>query len=255
MRKIMLKGANNARDFGSIENKDGKKIKSGCFLRSNKLSKINSNDIEILKKLNLKTIIDLRTTVEMTDAPDIEIEGVELIHIPIFSEEVMGITHENNQNKIKMLSALPDLKEIYKTIVTDEKCISMLKKAFSVICDFERDGSVLWHCTEGKDRCGIVSALFLLLLDVDKETVFEDYLETNKAAQKKADKYYFLIKNILRKKKEAETVRELYLAKEDFLQAALCAIEENYGDVQAFIRNKLEISDEVKAKMKEKYLV
>lgn len=255
MRKIMLNKANNARDFGTIKNKDGKEIKSGFFFRSNKLDKIDSHDIEILKNLNLKTIIDLRTTVEMTDAPDVEFGEVKIIHIPIFSEEVMGITHENNQNKIKMLSALPDLKEIYKTIVTDENCISMLRKAFSIITDFERDGSILWHCTEGKDRCGIVSALFLLLLDVDKDTVFSDYLETNKVAQKKADKYYFLVKNILRKKREAETVRELYLAKEEFLQAALSAIEENFQSVDNFIRTKLQISDEVKAKMKEKYLV
>ncbi len=50
--------------------------------------------------------------------------------------------------------------QLYRRIVTDDFSISQLSRALKKIisCD---DGAVLWHCTEGKDRCGIVSALVL----------------------------------------------------------------------------------------------
>lgn len=50
------------------------------------------------------------------------------------------------------------------------------------------NGSVLWHCTEGKDRCGLLSAIILFLLDVSEEDVMEDYLKTNKAAIRRVEK-------------------------------------------------------------------
>lgn len=255
MGKIVLKGANNARDFGGIKNREGKTIKPDCFLRSNKLDKLNKNDIETLKSHRIKTIIDLRTKVEMTDAPDVTIDGVKHIHVPIYSEEVMGITHENNQNKIKMLDYLPDMSKLYSTMVTKDECIAQLKRAFDVITKSDGSGSILWHCTEGKDRCGLVSALFLIMLDVDIETVFEDYLETNVAAVKRSNTLYYLVKYLLRRKEEAEKVREIFLAKREYLAAAINTINEKWGGTDEFIRNKLGVSDEVKEMMKEKFLL
>lgn len=43
-----------------------------------------------------------------------------------------------------------------------------------------RVGIVLWHCTEGKNRFGIISALFLLSIGIDKDTVMQDYLKQMK---------------------------------------------------------------------------
>src|SRR5262249_37690937 len=43
----------------------------------------------------------------------------------------------------------------------------------------ERGGAVIIHCAIGKDRTGILSALLLTLLGVDRETIFADYLATN----------------------------------------------------------------------------
>lgn len=55
--------------------------------------------------------------------------------------------------------------------------------------DYEyKNGAVLWHCTEGKDRCGLLSATILFLLDVSEDDVMEDYLKTNKAAITRVEK-------------------------------------------------------------------
>ena len=36
-------------------------------------------------------------------------------------------------------------------------------------------GTVLFHCTAGKDRTGVLAMLLLKLADVDEETIINDY--------------------------------------------------------------------------------
>lgn len=253
MKKVLLKGASNARDFGGTQI-GSKTVKSDCFLRSNHIGKLSDKDILVLKEHKIQTVIDLRTGVERTDEPDREIDGVTNIHIPVFSEAVMGITHENNQNKKEMLEHLPDMTQLYRLIVTDNSCIAQLKKVFAVICSSDESGSVLWHCTEGKDRCGLVSAFFLFLLGADRKTVYQDYLETNATAKKRSDRLYFFVKYLLRKPHQAQLVRQIFLAKEEYLDAALGAVEETCGSIDNFIRDKLGVSDETKEEMRRRFL-
>ncbi len=44
----------------------------------------------------------------------------------------------------------------------------------------QKNTAILQHCTAGKDRKAIGSALLLLALGIDEETVIEDYLQSNK---------------------------------------------------------------------------
>ncbi len=205
-------------------------------------------------RYNLRTIIDLRTNVEKTDAPDVEMKGVRNIHIPLFAEEVMGITHENNTDKRKMLDDLPDMTELYKVLVLDKNCTKQFRKVFEIITNAKDGEAVSWHCTEGKDRCGLVSALLLFILDVPKEKVVEDYLLTNEAAIKRASKYRFLVKHFTKKPEKADEVFGLFLAKEEYLNAALDSIEEKYGSIDSFLKNEIGITDEIKERMKQRYL-
>ncbi|WP_324195366.1 tyrosine-protein phosphatase [Nocardia abscessus] len=49
------------------------------------------------------------------------------------------------------------------------------------------DGAVLFHCTAGKDRTGWTAAVLLTLLGVDRATVTEDYLLSNRYRAARAD--------------------------------------------------------------------
>lgn len=255
MKEIKLKSVRNIRDFADTSLEDGRKIKPDCFIRSASLAKLSGRDAKFLtEKCKLRTVIDLRTDAEISEKPDVEIDGVENIHIPIFSDAVAGISHEKGTDKNEILNHLPELGELYKYIVSDESCINQLKKVFEIIVNAE-DKTILWHCTEGKDRCGIVSALFLSLLDVDRETIIDDYLMTNKVSAKRANKYYWIVRISTRDFNTARKVRRIFAAEREYIEAAFDEIEKNYKSVDNFIREKLEITDEIKKKMKEKYLV
>ena len=40
----------------------------------------------------------------------------------------------------------------------------------------EAESGVLFHCTAGKDRTGVVSAIILMLCGVERETIVRDYV-------------------------------------------------------------------------------
>ncbi|MBC8931267.1 tyrosine/lipid phosphatase LipA, partial [Escherichia coli] len=66
-----------------------------------------------------------------------------------------------------------------KSFITDETSIQAYKDFFDILLA-NQDGSVLWHCTAGKDRAGFGTALVLSALGVDKNTVIDDYMLSNK---------------------------------------------------------------------------
>lgn len=88
-------------------------------------------------------------------------------------------------------------------------------------------GAVLWHCSEGKDRCGMTAALVLEALGVDRDTIMEDYLKTNLVNLPKAE--------AIREKLQATHGQEMadgayqaYIADEKYLRAAWEEMSNDY---------------------------
>lgn len=255
MQTIMLEGTDNIRDLGNTVNREGCRIRPGQLVRSRHLHTLTDSDILILKeKYHLSGIIDLRTVTEMQDKPDREIPGTFMAQIPLIEEKTVGITHEATTDRTAGEWALPDMPQLYRRIVTDFFSINQLSKVLKKIINCD-DGAVLWHCTEGKDRCGIVSALVLSLLDVSQETIFADYLITNKTAAKRAETVMQMVMKKTGSEERARAVRQVFLADEKYLQAAFDAIEEQNGSITAFISKSLQISQAEKTQFQEKCLI
>ena len=98
-------------------------------------------------------------------------------------------------------------------------------------------GAILWHCTEGKDRCGLTSALVLEVLGVDRETILEDYLKTNLVNMPKAISLHDRL-SVSHGKEYADRIYQAYIADESYLRAAWDAMGDTY------ISDALGISEE-----------
>ena len=283
-RIITFEKIQNCREFGGLVTFDGKYIRREKLLRSANLSEATEEDIIKLKEFyNLKKIIDLRTTLEKEQKPDVKIEGVEYIHIPIFDEIKLGISHEkeadsdisnmnvydisagtgndrnankgishgmsDDRNIDKSMSAgknMPDMKDLYKQVVRDDECRKNLSRVLQIIMQHDYDtGSVLWHCTEGKDRCGLVAAFILSILTVDKNTILEDYLLTNEVNEPKAEMYYNRIIESGKPEAYALAIKNAFLAKEEYFNAAFDVVEKEYGGVAAYICDGLNIPEKM----------
>ncbi len=227
----------NIRDLGGIKIGNSV-IRSKMLLRGCALDNIDEEDMDILlNDYNLKTIIDLRTDREVKERTDILIDDVTNIHIPIFNEKKPGITHERGSSNTKKV----DMPQMYKEMLED-KCLEQVRLIIKTIINFDIDNySVLFHCTEGKDRTGIIAMILLLILGVDRETIRKDYLYSNYINKKKATRYYYVYKYLRRNKEKAINVRDVYLAKNEYIDAAFKEIDDNYKNIDDFFSKGLKL--------------
>lgn len=256
-RKINLDGADNIRDLGGLTNHEGQTLRMQQFLRSNVLANLSSRDVETLLKYGLRQVIDLRTKTETEERPNVRIDGVRYHHIPLIDEQAIGITRDAESEAAfeKLVAEGGDgfMPYMYRRIVSDPSAILQLRRVFDIILN-DSDGITLWHCQAGKDRCGIVSALFLTLLDVDPATIMDDYLMTNDAAMSWARARYDEVLAETGDETLADLQSKHFLADRSYLVAARDAITEQFGSVQDFIRNELGITKEMQEKLKQRML-
>lgn len=222
----------NFRDLSQYKNKQGKSLPKGKFLRSAALVDLTEKDIKRLEKYRPLTVIDLRTPTEKKEKPDYRFDRYE--EISLIDDSAAGITHDK-KSRMEMLSKLPDMRDLYAGFIRNEISVEGLRRVFEIINDPDWEGAILWHCTEGKDRCGIVTALFLKMMDYDDKTILRDYLKSAKSSRWRGLKYYWLIRIFVKNKAAAQVVKDAYSVKKEYLESAYREIDKRYGSMDAFL--------------------
>lgn len=245
MENIKLAGCKNVRDLGGIALDTGE-VKERRFLRGACLDNLTKKDIEkLVNEYKLSTIIDLRTIREKEERPDLEIQNVKYIHMPIFNDRFPGITHESQEDFDRDFKEYRlDLAKMYGGMLRGEYLEKISEIIKTIMNLEENEYSVLFHCTEGKDRTGIIATLILLILGADKQTIMDDYLYTNIVNEKKAKNIYWKVRIFKMNKIKAQNLKNIFLAKREYLESAFNVIENEWNGVEDFIENGLKISKE-----------
>ena len=247
MRKISFDGIVNARDLGGLKTGAGAVIRKGCLLRSANLSQASERDIAALTDYyHLRMIIDMRTPMAARMKPDAEIAGAQYLPMPLFDDAMIGVSHESDRDYAHRRQMMPDLKDLYRMMVTRPECRERFGLVLKRIMehDFSK-GAVLWHCSEGKDRCGLVTAFILSALGVPEKTIMEDYLLTNETSVARAEYYYSESLKNGADPEVAESVRNAFIVKEEYLLSAMAAIGEAYHDMEQYLRGGLGLTEEL----------
>tara|TARA_B100000989_G_C19475876_1_gene442870 strand:+ start:351 stop:1235 length:885 start_codon:yes stop_codon:yes gene_type:complete len=239
-RKILLDGTSNTRELGGYKTKDGKSLKWGVLYRSDKLSELTDPDQKYLTQLGIKTVIDFRSEEEKQNEPDQVPSNLKYIEMPI---EADGAIRPKVEAILK-----GDLNEDVGAILveTNKEFISDFSGVFKSFIEslVENQEPTLFHCTAGKDRAGFAAALVLLAVGVPEEIVIEDYMKTNKYTEETIQDYINKINLYSLGNVDAEILRPLLGVEERFIRAALDEIKLNYGNIESFIKDGLEIPDE-----------
>ncbi|MBG6240048.1 protein-tyrosine phosphatase [Mycetocola sp. CAN_C7] len=158
--RIAVNGTYNLRDVGGYPTVDGR-VRSGRLLRSDGLHRLGPDGKRHLRELGVGVVVDLRDEFEARIMPD-DLDGLDVavVRLPVF--EGSGASQGE---------AAVSLPALYSKIVTQHSgvVIRVLREIATA------DAGVLVHCTAGKDRTGIVVALALLAVGVDRTIVVEDY--------------------------------------------------------------------------------
>ena len=259
-RIIPFQTLHNIRDLGGMAAAGGKMIRPGKLIRSGHLSKLSSSDIRQMQEL-VDTIVDLRSDKERQENPDVVIEGVSIVNIPILDQLTAGVTREKeaDQSIIQQFLTEPeDAKEymcrMYRNFVQDQAVLSYRRFLDCLLAGGEK--AVLWHCTAGKDRAGIAAVHVEEILRVPKEAIRADYLKTNEYL---ASDIMFLTEVVKKQTGVAggivdEALSYLFGADEVYLDAWYDEIGKRYGSFENYLRKGLGLSEEDEELMRERYL-
>ncbi|HEX7869419.1 MAG TPA: tyrosine-protein phosphatase, partial [Chryseobacterium sp.] len=145
------------------------------------------------------------------------------------------------KGKVKGSDANQRMLDFYKNYVTENP--EIIKKIIHEILDSE--DPVLYHCTAGKDRTGIITALILTILKFDRETIDNDYLLSNNYRKKLVQKRLHLAKNLhfLYPKMDLNVIEKLSWVELNYLNVAFLEINKKYGSIDTYIHQELGISE------------
>lgn len=255
-RDVLLEGALNFRDLGGYITEDGRKVKWGHFFRSAELSKLTQKDLETLSKAGIKTIIDYRSIGETENQPNQEIPKSVTFHLPAMEMDPNmaknldfgKLTKESLS--IESLKGAADLETTYPKLAFGNPSY---KKLFELMED-KSNTPILQHCTAGKDRTGVGSALLLLLLGVPEEIVMEDYLLTNDRLQPMIAHLESRLEEISVDEAVKAFFIEMMSAPEKFLASVFTAIRNRYPSYDEFFLKEYGIDEDKRNKLKNLYL-
>lgn len=259
---VTLRGARNTRDLGGLSTADGRAIAVGRLIRSGDLHKCTDEDIELLRDGHgLARVVDFRTAKEREGAPDPQdrMQGVDFADLPVFSEAAVGITHEGGMAgdlaALKRFSgnARETIRGLYVTCLLGEDGKRAYREFFETLLAAE-GGATLWHCTEGKDRAGLASVLVEYALGVPMPHIRADYLATNLFARGRAEEILDALAGHGLLEHVDLDVDAIFYASMDYLDAALEAVEQECGGMDAYLAAVLGVGERERERLRELYL-
>jgi protein-tyrosine phosphatase len=165
-RVVLLAGADNVRDLGGLQTRDGRWTRRGRLFRGELIPELLDADVDVLvAEVGLRSVVDLRTRGEVRHHPGRWLEhGVAWINCPF---------------RLGRFGPVPGPGADYVTAYFGslEAGPAAVLLAVRALID-PGAHPALFHCAAGKDRTGVLSALLLDLLGVAPRAIAEDYAMT-----------------------------------------------------------------------------
>ena len=227
--RLPFHGLLNTRELGGYPvTADGKQkqVARGLFYRSGSPENINAEDKKNLESLKIKTVADFRSAGEKQAVFDLA--SVEKkVDLPIDAGNLMGILSDDEEMRFNPTAHGSEREMLQLYAVLPVEAIPRYRVFFSLLAD-PANMPVLFHCSAGKDRTGVVSALLLYALGASRETIFEDYWYSLEYLRPYWEQFLPLKPFMI----------PYYTVKESYLEAAFRAIE-RYGGPDRYLSNEL----------------
>ena len=163
-RIVKLEAGYNCRDLGGYVSQDGRTVKWGRLYRSGSLSHLTKADQAELARRKIVVDCDLRSRHEQDNFPDKLWPGSKLVDAHFYSES--GDEEEEAEAMV------------YQQNLVVPRTGLVMREIFKEMLDLEDDEALLYHCSMGKDRTGMVSVIVLMALGLEDREILRDYLHS-----------------------------------------------------------------------------
>ena len=223
-RRLPLIGLKNARDIGGYP-ADGGITKFQRFIRCESPRALTKSDIELIKAYGITLSIDFRGDREVARYPSmLENEpGIEYRRCPTYDKQ-LAFAAIGNTDRAAFVN-------------WGEKYIRLLENGREWVCDTLKtmsraNGAVLYNCTTGKDRTGVITALLLGLAGVAKEDIIADYCVSELYLK---DIYGSLLSNEPGKKVAVDIQSPYLKTAPENMEVMLSHLEDAFGGVENYV--------------------
>ncbi len=158
-RRLLIGSMANMREMGGFATQDERTTRYRCFIRSDAPLRLFSAEIEYLLYYGVNMAIDLRQTSEAKESPSSlsRVPGVTYYNIPFSNDaNLMRGGFHPYTHYAAMLQSDNRIRDIFGALAASQ-------------------GVVVFHCSLGKDRTGIIAALLLMLARVPWVDIIADY--------------------------------------------------------------------------------
>jgi protein-tyrosine phosphatase len=228
-RLLPMRGARNFRDMGGYATTTGRQTRWRTLFRADGLHRLEATDLDLLKTIGLRTVIDLRTDAELALRGRFPVDqhAVDFHHV-----SVLDATWDRDAARAWKGSAAEYYHRAYGTMLHEGadhfiRGVKVLAKADAL--------PAVFHCAAGKDRTGLLAALVLGALQVDRQTILDDYELTQ--AQVAG-----VLQNAIAESPElAERVRTspkvFYVVEPAGLALTLADLDHRHGSIAGYLRH------------------
>ncbi len=232
----------NFRSFSEIKTSNNSAIKADSVYRSALLDFATPQDLDQLINIAPDVVFDFRMSEEKHQ------EQLKLLASMIsYQAKPIDVGNFFTKDEIKKLTQLTEQEidqifiEMYQAF--PQKGASQFKAVFDALLNNER---VIFHCSAGKDRTGVMSYLLLSALEVHYDDIMANYLLSNKSAESlhqlfatyKSD-HNHLEPNIIEALEPI--LRKVRYVEADYLNTLDQFLKKEYGGVHAYIEKFLKV--------------
>lgn len=256
---IGLTSAHNARQLGGYQI-GNQRIKENLLLRTAKISGLSEEDSMLLcDKYKVQCIYDFRGKEESISAPDVIPGKARYLSLALSftgDDHKTDTKFENEEQMIGMLLQYADHPSVqamctsmYDLIFFEESSQEVYRQFFADLLIVDpKEGAVLWHCTQGKDRAGSASAMLLAALGADRELIMTDFILSK-------DYYDPMVSRI---KTETESqkrvINTLISANPEIFEATLDKVDAKYGSLRKYLTECIGVTPEMMEVLRNRYL-
>ena len=256
---IGLTSAHNARQLGGYQI-GNQRIKDNLLLRTAKISGLSEEDSMLLcDKYKVQCIYDFRGKEESISALDVIPGKARYLSLALsFTEDdhKTDAKFENEEQMIGMLLQYADHPSVqamctnmYDVIFFEESSQEVYRQFFADLLTVDpRDGAVLWHCTQGKDRAGSASAMLLAALGAERELIMTDFILSKD--------YYDPMASRIKTETESQkkVINTLISANPEIFEATLDKVDAKYGSFRKYLTECIGVTPEMMKLLRDRYL-